>query len=207
MDILGFSRVLRTQSLPVFSAGDMEVLFPKANRRLLALQLHQWTRKGWLLRLKRGIYELAFPEPAAVPDMHLANLLYQPSYISLETAMSHWQIIPEFAAQVTSVATKPTRRLRNRHGLFTYSTVRPRAFAGYRVIAVQGFPVRMADPEKALVDWLYARLRRGEKPDLVQERLDRRKLRGLNRRKLREYAGLFGVAGEKLRRWINALAG
>ena len=205
MDINRFAVLLRAQRLTLFGSRDLAVLLPAQDRRLSAVQLHQWTRKGWVRRLKRGLYELAYPEAVAVADLFVANRLYDPSYVSLETALSHYQLIPETAAQVTSVTTKPTRRFRNAHGLFTYFTIRPAAFAGIRLITLQGAAVRIAEPEKAVVDRLYAGLRRGEALDLPHGRWDRRALRRLKRDKLRAYAGLFGAASARLEARVDAL--
>lgn len=207
MNINRFSALLRAQRLSVFDSRDLAVLLPSVERGLLALQLHQWAKKGWVRRLKRGLYETAYPESAPLPDFFIANRLYDPSYVSLETALSHYQLIPETAAQVTSVSTKPTRRFRNSHGLFTYFTVRPAAFAGIRLVAVSGAVVRIAEPEKAVVDRLYAGLRRGERLDPAQERWDRGALRRLDQEKLRAYAGLFGSAAARLEERLDALIG
>lgn len=205
MDILSFSRGMRRQGLVLFSVEEARLLIPERDRPLLNLQLHQWSRKGWVRRLKQGLYELAYPEPPVLSDLYVANRLYEPSYVSLETALSHYQILPETAAQVTSVTTKPTRRLRNPQGLFLYFTVRPRAFAGYGLIRLQGEVVRIAEPEKALADRLYAGLRRGEELDAASDRWDRGRLKRLDRKKVSFYAALFGASSAKLAERLHAL--
>lgn len=181
------------------------MLLPRQNRGTFALQLHQWCRKGWIRRLKHGLYEVAYPEPDAFPDFYVANRLYEPSYVSLETALSHCQILPETAAQVTSVTPKPTRRFQNQHGLFLYFTVQASAFNGYSLLHMQGREVRIAEPEKAVLDRLYACLRRGEDLDNVAGRWDRAKLKKLNRKKLQNYAQVFRASAKKLEEYLCAL--
>lgn len=205
MDIHFFSRTLRRHGLFLFSLRDAEILLPRQEKSLLTLQFHQWSKKGWIRRLKRGLYELSYPEPAPLSDLYVANRLYEPSYVSLETALSHYQILPETAAQVTSVTPKPTRRLRNIHGLFTYFTVRPSAFTGYSVLRLQGQPVRMAEPEKAVTDRLYSGMRRGEAFRPKEERWDTAKVKKLDRKKLLSYAALFGASRSRLEELIYAL--
>ncbi|MFC1522692.1 hypothetical protein ACFL6Y_09810 [Elusimicrobiota bacterium] len=180
---------------------------PRRSGRVFTLQLHQWTRKGWVRRLKRGLYELAYPQSVILPDLYVANRLYEPSYVSLETALSHYQILPETAAQVTCVTTKPTRRFQSPHGLYTYFTVGPRAFTGYAVVRLQGYDVRMAQPEKAVVDRLYLSLRRGESLMPAQERWDSARLKQLDKKKLLSYAALFGASKIKLEEFIYAFFG
>ncbi|MEK7767629.1 MAG: type IV toxin-antitoxin system AbiEi family antitoxin domain-containing protein, partial [bacterium] len=138
MGIAEVSRGLRAQGMAVFTARDLDALFGRRDRRLTNLQLHQWSRKGWVVRLRRGWYELAYPEPAAAPDFHVANRIYRPSYVSLDAALSHYQIIPETAAQVTSVTPLATARFSTSRGLFTYGSVSPRAYTGYRVVSLEG---------------------------------------------------------------------
>ncbi len=206
MDINTASRSLRAAGLDVFSTRDLAVLAGGRDRGLANLQLHQWARRGWIRRLKRGLFELAWPEPAAVPDLLVANRLYEPSYVSLDTAMFQHGLVPDVAAQVTSVTSGTTKRFRNLHGVFTYFSVSPAAFRGYGVVAVQGRGVRMAEPEKAVVDRLYAALRRGERMESLAERWNRRGIRRLDRGKMARYAALFGAAAGRLKERIGAVA-
>lgn len=140
-----------------------------------------------------------------IPDYHIANRLYEPSYVSLDSALSHYQILPETAAQVTSVTTKPTRRFLNAHGLFLYFTVRPKAYTGYVLARLQGVAVRLADPEKAVMDRLYAGLRRGEGLEQISSRWDHRALADLDSNRLIYYASLFGSAQIRLKEFLDAL--
>ena len=205
MDIKTFSGLLRKHGLGLFSVREAGILFPRHNNLLFLLQFHQWCQKGWIRRIKRGLYELAYPEQVILPDLYIANRLYEPSYVSLETALSHYQILPETAAQVTSVTPKPTRRFHNFHGLFTYFTVQPRAFAGYALIRLQGHTIRIAEPEKAIIDRLYMALRRGEDLSLVRDRWDRGLIKKMNGKKLASYAALFESSGKKLEGMIHAV--
>ncbi len=204
MDIRSFSSLLRQHRLSLFSVGELKILLPKPAWSGLSLRLHQWRKKGWVSRIKRGLYQLDYPEPPVIADFYLANRIYEPSYVSLETALSHYQILPEFSAQVASISSKPTRRFTNSHGLFTYTTIRPSAYAGYTVLNLQGWPVRMAEPEKAVVDRLYIALRRGENLSDVEDRWDRARIKRMNSKKLLGYAAIFKSSENKLRRALDA---
>ena len=205
MDIRTFSNLLREHNLGLFSVREAGVLFPARDTPLMLLQLHQWCRKGWIRRVKRGLYELAYPGQIVLSDLYIANKLYEPSYVSLETALSHYQLLPETAAQVTSVASEATRRFKNFHGLFTYFSVRPRAFAGYTLIRLQGQTVRIAEPEKVVVDRLYMSLRRGEDWRVVCDRWDRGRIKKMNKNKLASYADLFETSGAKIKEHIHVI--
>src|SRR3990167_1691103 len=74
------------------------------NPALLRVQMVDWVNKGLVLELKRGSYTLNQRDRMAnFSSLALAQALYQPSYISLETAMSYYQLIPEKVEQVTSI--------------------------------------------------------------------------------------------------------
>jgi predicted transcriptional regulator of viral defense system len=153
--------------------------------------MYRWRNKGLIAGLKKGLYELIFPQETAIPDMAIANKLYEPSYVSLETALSHYSVIPEVAMAVTSITTKSTRQFKNRHGLFIYRTLRPKSFTGYYLEKMGGFEVMLAEPEKAVMDYLYFKARRGETVDFGAERFDKTVISKMNKKKLNKYAGVF----------------
>ena len=119
--------------------------------------------------------------------------MYQPSYVSLETALSYYSIIPEVSMAVTSITTKPTRKYKNSHGLFLYHTVRPGIFKGYSIEEIRGFPVLIAEPEKAFIDHLYFQTYRKKKFELPDQRFDKGKIRAFNRKKVTRYARLYDL--------------
>lgn len=172
----------------LFSFGELKKFFPRESPAQLKLQIHQWKHQGWLKVLRRGVYQLAWPEEKVLPDFYLANRLYQPSYVSLETALSYYSLIPEVAMAVTSLTTRTTRKFKTPAGLFIYRTIKGPAFIGYRLIKEGGFEIRLAEPEKALADYLYYQ---PGKLDSASLRLDNQGLKKLNRRKLDAYAGLL----------------
>jgi len=161
-------------------------------------QFGRWASAGRLIRLKNGLYLLKSPyERGEIPEYYVAGRLYYPSYVSLESALSFYNLIPETAFQVTSVATKPTRRFEVESTFYTYRTVRPRYFTGYVVERHRGFSVRIAEREKAVVDYLYFSIRDRTEP------LERLSLKGLNPRKMLAYARLNG--SKKLLQLVEGL--
>ena len=126
-----------------------------------------------------------------ISDLYVANKVYGPSYVSLETALSIFSIIPDVAAGATSVTTRPTRTFKNKHGLFYYKTCKKEAFAGYRLMLYDGFKIKIADKEKALVDFLYYRLRSGGRLDFEEERLNKKILKKIDWGKAFRYAEVF----------------
>lgn len=177
----------------VFSFKDLLLFYPQEKRAGLKNMLYRWKNKGWIYPLKRGLYEIIYPKDFAIPDMYIANKLYNPSYVSLETALSNYSIIPEVSMAVTSITTKPTRRFKNKHGLFIYHTVKPDVFTGYYIEKQGAFNILIAEPEKALVDYIYFKTYRSKKFNLKDERLDKDVILGFNKKKLDKYAKLYNL--------------
>jgi len=177
----------------VFSSDDLLLLSPDQKKEAIKKAVSRWRDRGWIRSLKKGLYELAYPRDLVIPDLYIANRIYEPSYVSLETALSHYSIIPEVSMAVTSITTKPTRRFKNSHGLFLYRTVKPRAFTGYYIETVNLYSVFIAEPEKAVADFFYFKTYRGKSSRLSGERLDKASLSKLNKRKLTRYLKLYNL--------------
>lgn len=193
MDYKNLLTTLQRHNFVIFSYGDVRSFFPQEASATVRKELYRWNKKGWIRTLKNGIYEPVLLANSSYPDFYLANRLYSPSYVSLEAALSHYSVIPEVSMAVTSVSTKPTRSFKNDHGLFIYRTIRPRAFTGYYIEKMGGIDVLIAEPEKALVDFLYFKRREGEAINFEQERFDKTKIARMSRKKLKLYAGLFNL--------------
>jgi len=194
MDYLNLSLALRRHKMYLFTSQDLKNLFPAEKAKTIKNNFTRWLSKGYFIRLKRDLYEFIEQgtEPK-IPDLYIANRLYEPSYVSLETALSIYSIIPDIAAGVTSVTTLPTRTFKNKYGSFFYRSSKAEAFTGYRLLLYEGFKVSIADKEKALVDFLYYRLRSSNALDFEAERFNKRILKKMDWKKALQYAKLFNA--------------
>ena len=104
--------------------------FPLPSHVLLGL-LHDYkspydkivemVKKGWLIQLRKGLYLVSPKLTQAAPESFLiANHLYGPSYVSLESALSYWGIIPEKVYEITSVTPRLSHQMINEIGRFTF---------------------------------------------------------------------------------------
>jgi hypothetical protein len=115
--------------------------------------------RGIIIRIKKGIYVFGpLYRRRPISREIIANLLYGPSYISLEYALQFHGLIPEAVETLTSVTTGRSRRFRTPIGSFTYRMIPLRAFrTGMDLVEREkGLPFLMATPEKALADKLVA---------------------------------------------------
>ncbi len=174
------------------------------------VQLNSWTKKGLLVRLKRGIYTLPDSERAyPLAATWLANQLYWPSYVSLQYALSFYGLIPEAVGAITSVSTLKTTAIKNSLGVFLYKKVQPRYFFGFKTIPpTKGPGYWMATAEKALLDFIY--LDAGKKSEmtsgLLTEGYRLQNLETLNVKILKQYLEKFdNVKVQKAGQLILAL--
>jgi len=103
---------------PIFYDYQATRLFPDESSNLVHMQLSRMVQRGDLIRIKRGIY--AFPD-RSFDELFVAYVMYRPSYISLETALHHFGVIPETAQNITSVTTITLKSIRNTIGVYLYS--------------------------------------------------------------------------------------
>lgn len=130
-------------------------------------------------KLIKGKYRFLF-QPAN--DYALANFLYQPSYISLESALSFYGIITSFPYQITSISIKPTKNIETNTKEFKYSQIERNLFWGYQ--KQDGF--LLAEKEKALLDYIYFVIK-----GLRNISFDEMDLSEIDKNKLAKYASII----------------
>ena len=121
---------------------------------------------GYLQRLRRGLYLITSKTGAARPDpREIAQLVYGPSYLSFESALSWHGWIPEGVTVLTCATTKQSKEITTSIGTFTYEHIPAAAFSfGVRHIQTETGSFLMADAWKALADLIY--VRHHEWPDI-----------------------------------------
>ncbi len=154
---------------PCFTVRDVTLRFPAFDDR----QLHYWQQRGWVRSLRRPYYRVA-DRPWNLPERHaVANTVYAPSYISLQSALGHYGFIPEGVFHVTSITTRHAQTFETDGVRYFYRQVKPAWFLGYTIDQNGGIPVRMATPEKALLDLLHLDRELAGPDDFESLRLDR----------------------------------
>lgn len=167
-------------------------------------QLSRWTKAGRLYQLRRGLYALAPPYQKTKPHPFLvANRMVQGAYVSLQSALAFYGLIPEHVPVVTSVTTARPRRWETPLGNFEFRHIKADLFWGYRLVDVgdtqQAF---IARPEKAILDLVYLEPNADSPEYLRQLRLQN--LEKLDLARLQDQAGATG--SPKLRRAAATIA-
>ncbi len=121
---------------------------------------HRLQKKRILARVGPALYANLLANPSIE---QLAGLLWPPSYLSLEWALAYHGVSTQKPAEATCVTLHRPRRVKTALGVLTYSHLSKPLFFGFRKETVRpGVETWMADPEKALLDWIYLRRRAGE---------------------------------------------
>lgn len=153
---MDFSRLLElVGDAPVFEsalllAGDVEPT-------QVYLQLSRWTANGRIYQLRRGLYALAPPFQKVKPHPFvIANHMVRVSYVSCQSALAHYGLIPEYVPTTVSVTTARPTRWETPLGVYEFHHIKPSLLRGYRLTDLGGGQQAfMATPEKALLDWIY----------------------------------------------------
>lgn len=171
----------------VFTFLDVEKAYPEENPELIRVQLSRWSKKEMINRLRRGWYCFDKKE---LDEYSLAGLFYQPSYLSMETALYYYGLIPDIPLSVTSMTTTTTKKINTGVGRFDYYKIIPDLYWGFKSVNSKNGSFNLAAKEKALLDYLY--LRKSKQDDL---RLDKSKL---DKKIYRQYAKVYPAWVRKL---------
>jgi len=187
---------------PVFEtglllAGDVE---PRDVRR----QLSRWTKAGRLFQLRRGVYALAPPFQKVKPHPFvIANRMVRGSYVSCQSALAHYGLIPEYVPVIVSVTTARPGRWETPLGRFEFRHIKTELLRGYRLIDLGSEQKAfVATPEKALLDLIYLHPGADSLNYLCELRLQN--LERLNLDELQRLVDLTGIP--KLKRAAKSVA-
>jgi hypothetical protein len=181
---------------------NLDILLKGLN--IYAYQLSTWKKKNYIGRLKSGIYFFV-DEKEKITPQEVSFLIYQPSYLSMESMLGCYGLIPEIVYGQTAITTKATRKFSNDFGNFTYRHINPKLFFGYTPVETPFGKYLIAEPEKALLDYFYFNLGRiNDQKDIDELRINGEELcRIMDRKKIDAYLKEFNI--EKLSSTINIL--
>ena len=205
---------LVARELVVITAEDVQATQPMSGKaaNLFLSRLH---RKGWIRRVKRGLYcpiplESRTTEPAVESAWPLAMELFAPCYISGWTAAEHWDLTEQIFNTIAVVSSQPQRSSSQvLAGIpFRIRAVDEDRMFGIQRIWVASHAVGMADPHRLIIDILDDPAFGGGGRHVVDVVSAYWKSEFLEPKKLLEYGTRFG-SGAVLKRlgFLAELAG
>ncbi len=140
---------------PLFSTAFLTV--GRNSQAAVQLQLSRWTKAGKIIKLRRGLYMLSNPYRKIDPHSFLiSNYMKPASYISLQSALSYYGMIPEHVPVITAVTTQRPEFIQTEMGVYMYKHIKNDLFSDFvyrKVVGDQS--VFIATPEKCLIDLIY----------------------------------------------------
>ena len=145
--------------LLLFSKDSLRQFESRADA--LDYNLKYWKKRGVIITLKKGLYILKDRwDKETKRDLYLAylaNKLYEPSYLSLEYVLNKYSLLSEAVYGLTCITTGSTKFFVNDLGRFSYYSISPKLFSGYKQERSYVVPILIAKKTKALFDYLYLR--------------------------------------------------
>ena len=149
MNFITFQKAFRDSG--IIELREIQKEFPRFHAR----RLTDWQEKDYIQKIINRFYHWTDQPVTEQLAFYTANRVYRDSYISLWSALSYYELIPEGVYQTYSVSTHKTKSFDTPIGELIYKHVKPALFFGYRIERWNNKPLLIAEPEKAVLDTLY----------------------------------------------------
>ncbi|MDD5770506.1 MAG: hypothetical protein PHE25_06050 [Candidatus Gracilibacteria bacterium] len=146
---------------PYFTLSQLALL--TKNKKNALVYISRWLKNNLITKIRDGFYIssskfLEFSLEGKISSFieYIAtNLMYIPSYLSLEYVLYENSIITENVYNITCITTKKTAKFENNFGNFSYRSIKKDFFGDYEIVKKDGFIIYKATKEKALFDYFY----------------------------------------------------
>lgn len=150
-------------------------------------------KKKWLIHsIHRWWYMFSDTKPSQENLLSIANKINKPSYISCESALYYYNLIPEWVFLTTSVTTKKTATYTTDIWTFRYQKIANTLFFWFQIISRAENTYKIAYKEKAILDFLYLKPHIKTQKDMIDLRIDRDEFfEGFNQKRWNNYLRQF----------------
>lgn len=148
MELVQIIKILENSKQKIFYTRDLKKLLNIKKENTLYKTAQKLLRKKILNRLTKGVYFFTSNPPN---EFEIANSLYFPSYISLESALNFYGILIQAPYQIISVTPKRPKEIKVNKREYIYLHLSPKYFWGYQ--RIDNFTI--AQSEKAVIDEIY----------------------------------------------------
>lgn len=142
------TKKLLESGITLISSQTLKNLLDIKSERTYYRIINEFVKNNILINIERNKYYLTGKN---VDTFEIANFFYQPSYISLETALNYWGVLSQFPFEITSITSKKSVKKNFDDKMFNYSHIAPKYFGMF--VKKNNFLIAL--PEKALFDQLY----------------------------------------------------
>jgi predicted transcriptional regulator of viral defense system len=182
--LLKHGRIVSADSL--LSVFQIEYLTEKAAHK----RIQTLSEAGWLRRIKRGLYlvidNLSARSQTDISLIAISNALNKNSYVSLSYALNYYQMFDQYSKSIIAITNNKSREYAFDEYIFKFTKVRDDMYFGFTEKIQEGKLIKIAEAEKALIDYLYLDKTFGS-ASLVFEKLKTYK-ESLDLNKIQDYA-------------------
>lgn len=165
-------------------------------------KISRLVKEGVYTKVTKGIYET----DENIAGYLLSNIIYGPSYLSFDYALSYYGLIPEAVYTLTCACfeKKKIKKYITHFGTFTYRDVPSQVFPMDVILKEESdYYYKIASPEKALCDKLYAVPSIKNKKELISLlfddlRIDKDEFEKLDKEKLIELSQYYHCTNLKI---------
>jgi predicted transcriptional regulator of viral defense system len=154
-----FLEILLNWSKPYISGIDLHHILDKSpdSRHSIVKRAIQ---KGYLIPIRRDLYLIKNARKALLNSFEIATIIYGPSYVSFESALSYHGWIPEAVRTTTCASVKRAKEFETPIGIFSYEHIPIEVFSfGVEQHKRNSITLFIASPMKSIADIVYARKR------------------------------------------------
>jgi len=171
----------KLEKLKVFWVEDLKILDKNYDKS----KISKWKDLWYISHIIKWFYVFWNIEIKQNLLYFMSNKIYSPSYISLESALNYYWIIPEQTYSVIWVSTNKTIDFKTQFWLFSYKKIKTEFFWWYKIVSIQDTKYLIAELEKAIIDYFYLKPLIKDQNDLdwlrwnkelLKEKLDFKKL-------------------------------
>ena len=162
-----------------------EALGEKYSKPALKKKIYELKKKGWFVPLRRGLYfisDLTSRGFVSISPFVIAGALNKDSYLSLDSALSFYNLFEQMLRTTTSITAFKPKQYEFQEHTYKYLKIKEELYFGFRTEALEGYYIKIAELEKAILDYLYFRNDTYsidlliEKMQKAQDRLELKKL-------------------------------
>jgi predicted transcriptional regulator of viral defense system len=155
-------------------------------------RLYEWQKRGYIKKVINNFYIFSDKNLSETEHNFIANRLIEPSYLSMEYVLNYYSLIPEIIFWRTSITSKKTAKFSTPIGNFSYQKMKKDLFFGYKIISSQDISFKIAEPEKAILDFLYLKKNIKNKDDFYELRINEEIYKEIiDQEKMKRYLKVF----------------
>lgn len=144
----------------ILNIKDLTKIFSKEYTKASAHNRISFLIKtGWLMRIKRGLYliidKFTARSQSDISLLQISNALRDNSYISLNAALNYYQMFDQYSKTITAITDEESKQYNFAGHIFKFSSVSKNFYFGFNKKMESGKIIKIADAEKALIDYLY----------------------------------------------------